>query len=278
MNYKISLTGDLGSGKSTVSKIISDRIGSEIVSIGSIQRRMAKERGMTTYEFNHYMETHSEIDDEFDTMLKSYDAVNDRNLLFDSRLAWNFVPSAFSVYITTDLMEAARRVCNAKRDNEGYSNIEEAMSRLSERRASEIYRYFNLYGLKIKDLSNYNLIVDSTTATPDEVVDIILSECVKYFQGKREKVHFFSPNRLYPLANAKSEGGIEIIECNDFYFVTGGVEALKEEISKQASNVPCVLSNSDIADKVAYISQNCSIDYLKKWEKEAGVRLIRYPF
>ena len=94
--YKISITGDLGSGKSTVCKLLSEKLDAKIVSIGTIQRAMAKDMGMTTYEFNRYMEAHPEIDDQFDTMLKSYDGVNDCNLLFDSRLAWNFVPSAFT--------------------------------------------------------------------------------------------------------------------------------------------------------------------------------------
>ena len=69
--YKISLTGDLGSGKSTVCKIISENIGAEVVSIGTIQRAMAKEMNMTTYEFNSYMESHPEIDDKFDSLQKN---------------------------------------------------------------------------------------------------------------------------------------------------------------------------------------------------------------
>ena len=69
-NYKISLTGDLGSGKSTVCKIISEKIGAEIISIGSIQRAMAKEMGMTTYEFNSYMESHPEYDKILDDKLR----------------------------------------------------------------------------------------------------------------------------------------------------------------------------------------------------------------
>ena len=275
--YKISLTGDLGSGKSTVCKIISEAIGAEVVSIGTIQRRMAKEKGMTTYEFNHYMETHPEIDDEFDTMLKSYDAVTDKNLLFDSRLAWNFVPSAFSVYLTTDLMVAAKRVCMAQRDNEGYADVEEAMSRLSERRASEILRYSTLYGLNIKDMFNYDIIVDSTTASPREVAEIIVSECKKYFDGTRKKLHAFSPYRLYPLTCSGKDGEIELVMYNDFYFVCSGLDALACALKEGKSTVPCRLKDVDEKEKVAFIAQNCSISHLERWEADNGFKYERYP-
>lgn len=65
-SMKISLAGDLGSGKSTVGRIIGEKCGLEFYSTGTIQRKIALERGMTTYELNRYMEDHPEIDDEID--------------------------------------------------------------------------------------------------------------------------------------------------------------------------------------------------------------------
>ena len=59
--FKISLAGDLGSGKSTVGAILKDRFNAEIISIGKIQRTMAAELQMDTCEFNKYQET-DEID------------------------------------------------------------------------------------------------------------------------------------------------------------------------------------------------------------------------
>ena len=50
--FRISLAGDLGSGKSTVGAILKERFNAEIVSIGKIQRKMAAEMGMDTCEFN----------------------------------------------------------------------------------------------------------------------------------------------------------------------------------------------------------------------------------
>ena len=115
-SMKISLAGDLGSGKSTVGRIIGEKCGLEFYSTGTIQRKIALERGMTTYELNRYMEDHPEIDDEIDNGLKALEN-SDKNLVIDSRLAWHFVPISFAVYMTTMSEISARRIMNAKRDS-----------------------------------------------------------------------------------------------------------------------------------------------------------------
>ena len=52
--FKVSLAGDLGSGKSTVGAILKERFYADVVSVGKIQREMAEKLGMNTKEFNIY--------------------------------------------------------------------------------------------------------------------------------------------------------------------------------------------------------------------------------
>ena len=40
--FKVSLAGDLGSGKSTVGAILKERFYADVVSVGKIQREMAE--------------------------------------------------------------------------------------------------------------------------------------------------------------------------------------------------------------------------------------------
>ncbi len=278
-NYKISITGDLGSGKSTVCDIITKELPNiKLISVGALQREMAKKMGMTTTEFNVYMESHPEIDKELDDMLKTYDGITGEDFLFDSRLAWNFVPSAFSVYVTTDLLEAARRVQKARRENEGYSSVDEAMKKLSERRASEILRYREFYGLNIKDLSNYDLVVDSTTASPDEVANFILSEYDSYVNGREYHRHYLSPMRLYPLACTERGGDIKVCEYKDFYYVIAGADALKRTVKEGKKAVYCSLVAVPAEDKELFIKENCNQELLKSWEDDCGINFVRYPF
>ena len=72
-SYKISLAGDLGSGKSTVGEILAQKYILEKVSIGQIQRNMATELGMDTVAFNKYMESHPEYDKILDDKLCEYE-------------------------------------------------------------------------------------------------------------------------------------------------------------------------------------------------------------
>lgn len=182
-SVKISLAGDLGSGKSTVGKILAERENLEFYSTGTIQRNIALKYGMTTFELNKYMETHPEIDDEIDNGLKELEKT-DKNLVIDSRMAWHFVPSAFSVYMTTDIYVSAKRIMNAKRDSEPFASVEEAVESLKARRASESKRYLELYGVDIKDMNNYRLVIDTSNITPEEVADTILHYYKLYINGK----------------------------------------------------------------------------------------------
>lgn len=171
-SLKISLAGDLGSGKSTVGAILANKYGLETISIGQIQREMATEMGMDTVTFNKYMESHPEYDKILDDKLREYE-LKEGNYLFDSRLAWHFVPSSFSVYMTINVETAAKRIINANRDTEKYSSVEEAVSKITARRKSENLRYKDFYGVDISNLSNYDLVVVTDGKTPEEIVNEI---------------------------------------------------------------------------------------------------------
>ena len=114
MKDKISLAGDLGSGKSTLSKILTERLGMEYYSTGTICREVATRHGISVGEMNKYMETHPELDHEIDDGLSALSEV-DRPLLIDSRMAWHFTKGTFRVYLSTDLLTSAARIHAAGR-------------------------------------------------------------------------------------------------------------------------------------------------------------------
>lgn len=172
---KISVTGDLGSGKSTVCRYLSEVLNCNLYSIGQIQRSLAEKYNMSIHDFNIYMETHPEIDEEIDTELTRIGQRNE-NMIFDSRMAWHFVPDSFKVYLSVDSKAAARRVL---RDNRGavesYESIEEAETALIARKQSENLRYIIKYGVDCSRPENYDLIIDTTNISPRETAEIILS-------------------------------------------------------------------------------------------------------
>ena len=171
---KISLAGDLGSGKSTVSNILIERLSATYYSTGAICRAIAAKHGMTIVEMNKYMETHPELDREIDDGLVALSDL-DKMMVIDSRMAWHFVKGNFSVYMTTELETSATRIFLAGRAQEKYASVEEAMVKIKEREASGKKRYKEKYGVDRMDLFNYSLVIDTTKATPDEICDCILS-------------------------------------------------------------------------------------------------------
>ncbi|MDJ0842064.1 MAG: dephospho-CoA kinase, partial [Acidobacteriota bacterium] len=111
---KMTLTGDLGSGKSAVSRLLEADTGYPIYSTGKIQREIAAKHGMTTLELNKYAETHREIDDEIDDFSRNL-GKRDESVIVDSRLAWFFIPNSFKIYLKVDPDEAVNRIMGDNR-------------------------------------------------------------------------------------------------------------------------------------------------------------------
>ena len=175
MTKIISITGDLGSGKSTVSNLLCKQLNYEYIYTGKIQRDIASRYNMTTLELNQYSETHPEIDEEIDSTFKSLNESTD--LVVDSRLAWFFIPRSFKVFLQTDVAVSAKRISgDQQRENEKYTSTEEAINKIIARKASENKRYKELYGIDCSDLSHFHLIVDTSFITPEEVTEVILAE------------------------------------------------------------------------------------------------------
>ena len=179
----ITMTGNLGSGKTSVCKELKE-MGYEIISAGGLFRQLAEERGMTVVEFNKLAETDKSIDkliDDRSTRLgrELSDAV------FDSRLAWHFVEESFKVFLMTDVMESAKRVYNdTERSAESYASVTEAAEALTKRTNLEKERFKALYDVDYYNKNNYDLIIESTKATPRQIAE----EIVRYYEEfKKDK-------------------------------------------------------------------------------------------
>jgi len=172
---KITITGDLGSGKSAVSRLLKEALGYPIYSTGAIQREIAAKHGMTTLELNRYAETHREIDDEIDDFSRNLGR-RDEGVIVDSRLAWHFIPNSFKVYLAVDIDEAVRRIMGHDRGAaERYADAATAKRDIEARKKSENDRFLELYGLDCDDMTNFDLVVDTTDKSPEQVCDAILT-------------------------------------------------------------------------------------------------------
>ncbi len=217
----ITLTGNLGSGKSTISRLMSEHYGYEIYSTGKIQRQLAAERGLTVLEMNRLMETDHSFDNIIDDTVRKISEEAKEDLFFDSRLAWHFAVNSFKVFLSVDINEAARRVFNDSRgDVETYKDMVDARDMLIERAHAEDARYKEIYGIDYFRPSNYNLILDSTFTSPNILAEMIQIEKQHYedlvMQGRTpDKPRILlSPNRLCGMKSGNTRDNNDIYDSH----------------------------------------------------------------
>lgn len=170
----ITISGRAGSGKSTVAKLLSERLKLRHYSIGDIMREMASEKGLSLLELNGLAERDKSIDLELDNKLKELGRSKD-NFAVDGRLAAFFIPHAeIRIFLDADLRVRAERILNDKRQQEKSSSIKETMASIKKREESEKKRYKDYYGADYLDKKLYNYVVDTTRLTPKQVVGRII--------------------------------------------------------------------------------------------------------
>lgn len=232
----VVLNGDLGSGKTTVSVLLAERLGVRRISIGDLYRRMAAEHGMTAFEFN----LHSELDDKIDHYIDQlqYDiAASGERLVVDSRLAWHFFTDAVKVHLVTDPVVAAHRVLGRPGDPvENYSGVDEALRQLAGRSESERQRFLTRYGADKTRLRNYDLVCDTTRATPEQVVARIVSLLDAPAGSRHAPVCDLDPRRVRAAASpvppdpSESDGEIVVRYRAPHFFAVRGHGRLRAAV------------------------------------------------
>ena len=282
----ITITGSLGSGKSAVSSILKEKLGIEIESVGSLLRKMAQNYGMSTNEFNKYMEEHPEFDHELDSFVKEQ-GLSFTPKIFDSRLAWYFIPQSFKVYLYVKDEIAARRVYRDKeRVNEKYGSEEEALFHIAERRKSEILRFKTQYNINLEDFTNYNLIIDTSHSTPEDIANMIIDNYKKNSLNQNDSwISPYTPfptqrilskeeriNPLFPRKEDYLKDPVPVIFDNNRFFIFDGHQRVLNAIMNKIILIPCLLINptgdhnlpngQSVKD---YIRDNFSQEYYYYW-------------
>lgn len=173
----ISLAGDLASGKGTVSEILIKELGYGIYRNGEYARKLAKDMGLDITSFNAYLAEHPEIDLQIEKSASEY-AKDHNEFIIDARLGWYAVPESFKIYLRVDIDVAAQRAFNdsKRKSTENFATVEEQKADMQKRYKLENERYFKLYNVHKDDMSNYDLVIDTTNKKPDEVAQLIINE------------------------------------------------------------------------------------------------------
>ncbi len=169
----ITISGPIGSGKTTVCRMLGERLGYRTVISGHLFREMAKELELSLEEFGQRAEKDPKYDRLIDQRMVDI-ARESGDIILEGRLAGqmmrrNGIP-AFCIFLDAPLEIRTNRVSG----REGVE-LRAAMDEMSAREASEVLRYRIFYGIDVTDRSIYDMVIDTGALTPEHVVEMIVS-------------------------------------------------------------------------------------------------------
>jgi len=165
---RITISGEVASGKSTVGQLLAKSLNYEFVSIGNKTRSKAEFLGKTIVEFQQMCLNNQSLDMELDKEF-SNECNSRKNVVIDYRLGYKFINNAFNIFLDIDEKTAKNRLKHANRNNESYHTI-------SKRNKLFKIQFKNAYSINYTDRFNYQLVVKvEQFETPEEIVNHILN-------------------------------------------------------------------------------------------------------
>ncbi|NVM17909.1 MAG: cytidylate kinase family protein [Candidatus Lokiarchaeota archaeon] len=171
----IAISGLHGTGKSTIAKLLADKLDILYYSTGQAFRDLAKENNMSLEEYTSFVEKHPNIDKELDNKVAKM--ANEGSIIIDSQLGGHILKSIanFKIQLTCPLEVRIKRM--AARDQASYK---EKLKETTIREKSELERFKKLYDIDLSDKEStkefFDLIIDTEHLTIEEIVQKILLE------------------------------------------------------------------------------------------------------
>ena len=183
----VTISGRPGSGKSAVATRVADALGYRHVSAGDFMREMAAEKGMSILELSRMAEERADIDREIDA--RTVRLRDEDDFVMDARLGWHFLPESIKVFLEVRPEVAAQRIYRAKRRSERENvDLTATKEAIESRTRSEVRRYREYYGIDYADHDHYDLVVDTSERTVEEVVSVIVDHVDSLRSGKSSRL------------------------------------------------------------------------------------------
>ena len=140
---------------------------------------------MTLEQLESYIQQHPEIDREVDERAAAaarHFAQQKKNVIVEGRTQFHFLPESVKVYIKVDATVGAQRIWKdlqsketKQQRNEGnLHSLEETKRRTQQREEEDAQRFKRIYHLDYRNESNYDLVLDSTEESAEEIAQRVL--------------------------------------------------------------------------------------------------------
>ena len=160
--------------------MLAEKLGIPRYYMGQMFRNMAQEKGLTLADFMNFLASNPEIEKEIDNYMINLPQEKD-SFVIEGRVAWHLIPQSIKIYLQVDSKIAAQRILRAmsEKNNRGNEDanldtLENIEKSILQRRVKDSERYFNLYGIRQDEEKNYDLIVNTTDLTINEVLEKII--------------------------------------------------------------------------------------------------------
>ena len=177
----ITLGGLPGSGKSTVKRLLTETLSYQSFSTGDFARSLAVGRGISLEEFNALVTHDKSLDIHIDEEQTRIGKEEDKYII-DSILGFHFIPESFKIHLSVPVEVSAQRIFGDKNSalrlasQDSPETFKETLEKTIRRIENHKERYLNHYGVHIYDEDNFDLVIDTSTKTPNEVAELILNE------------------------------------------------------------------------------------------------------
>jgi CMP/dCMP kinase len=280
---RITLSGDLGSGKSTVGRRLAERLHLPHYSAGTLFREIGQISNLDALQTNLAAENNIDIDTAVDNRTRELDRTLD-NFIIDSRMAWHFVSGATRVYLSASPETAAKRIASdTTRASESYASLAQALASLERRRDSEIRRYKKLYSVDITDSANYDLIIITDDADIDDIAGLI----ILFAEHKTHQKFWLPKGRLVPMIDVSAADGVRSLRpspsegfsltvaiSHNFGFFFDGARELVSALQYELPLVP-YRGSQDLPQKgdvFEMAKRTLSASDMKRWQDAFAVR------
>ncbi len=179
----IVISGMPGCGSTTTGKLLSERLGIEFFSVGTYYKKLAEEKSnihasptvVSTRYLSSKEGSKKELHNEIDAM--QVNLAKRGNIIIESKLGVHMLRELADFRIWLKAGIAARSHRYAQREKMG---IAAAKKLLIKKERLEKDSFKRIYGFDFFELENEaDMVVDTTSKKPGEVVDIIISSLRK---------------------------------------------------------------------------------------------------